>query len=303
MNQKRVLIIASAEEAESIGINDAFVANIQERLGSEQKIEWHNYRDLRIEFGTNTIEVVIESTNEALRAFDFVYFKSFFRYSEHAAAVAAYLDKNDIPYVCSELRNHIALTKVSQFARLATSGAPIADTVLLHASRFRQRYTYLVEKLGTPFIFKSTDGSGGDENYLIHTEAELQAALDEYPTLHFVAQNFIENQSDLRVLIVGEEIKLVIERVRSGESHMNNTSQGGAAHIKPLEALPEGDRELCLKVARLMNREIAGVDLMYETGTGQPYILEVNASPQIGSGAFMEEKLDIYCEYFKNVVK
>lgn len=302
---KRILIIASAEESDPtrIKINDDFVANLQEKLGSDVKLEWHNYRDLLIEFHTNKIEVSVLSTGESLSVFDFVYFKSFFRYSEHAAAVAAYLDRHEIPYVCTELRNHIALTKVTQFTRLAQAGIPIAKTVFMHPTAYRKNFAMLEQKLGLPFIFKSTDGSGGDENYLIETEVELQKALDDYPELHFVAQNFIANDSDLRVLIVGGEIKLIIKRTRAGDSHLNNTSQGGAAEILPLEQLPSEHQAIALSAARIMNREVAGVDLMFEGGTGDPYVLEVNASPQIGSGAFMEEKVDIYCNYFRNVVK
>ena len=61
--------------------------------------------------------------------------------------------------------------------------------------------------------------------------------------------------------------------------------------------------EIALHAARVMGREVAGVDLMHELGTGKPYILEVNASPQIGTGAFMDEKIEKYCQYFKNMVQ
>jgi len=64
----------------------------------------------------------------------------------------------------------------------------------------------------------------------------------------------------------------------------------------------EYSRSLSLKAAALMNREVAGVDLMFETGTGKPYILEVNASPQIASGSFAAEKLAVYAQYFKDLV-
>lgn len=84
---------------------------------------------------------------------------------------------------------------------------------------------------------------------------------------------------------------------------MNNTSQGGAARLLPIDELTVEQQSLALQAAALMNREIAGVDLMFETGTGHPYILEVNASPQIGSGAFTDEKLAIYSNYFKNMLK
>ncbi len=232
-----------------------------------------------------------------------MYFKSYFRYNEQAAVIAAYLTANDIPFVCSELRDYMPLTKLAQFMRLALGGIPIAKTVYLSPRHFVSDYESVAQKLGVPFIFKSTDGSGGKENYLVRSQADVEAALHEYPDLHFVAQQFIENDSDLRVLIVDSAIELVIHRQRVGESHLNNTSQGGNATLMAVEDLVPEHQALALQSAKLMGREVAGVDLMFESGSGDPYVLEVNASPQIGSGAFMEEKLQIYSNYFKNMLK
>lgn len=300
---KRVLVFSSAEEEYATGLNDEFVRELNVRTGDTLHIEWHNYRDIRLEFGTNRFEAYIQSTDETLSAFDFVYFKSYFRYSEQAAAIAAYLDYAHVPFVCSELRHYMPATKLTQFARLAPDGVPLAQTIYMDARQFADNYEYLAQNLDSPFIFKSTDGAGGRENYLIHSADELQSALADNPDLQFVAQRFIENDSDLRVLVVDRRIQLIIERRRTGESHMNNTSQGAAAKLLAVDDLTVEQQSLALQAAALMNREIAGVDLMFEADTGHPYILEVNASPQIGSGAFTDEKLAIYSNYFKNMLK
>lgn len=303
VSSPRILIFSSAEEDYFTGLNDTFVAELNKRIGDAANVEWHNYHDIRLEFGTNRLEAYVQTTSEPLTAFQFVYFKSYFRYSEQAAAIATYLDYAHIPFVCGELRHYMPMTKLTQFARLGVASVPIAPTVYMDAQHFEASYAYLVEKLGDPFIFKSTDGSGGRENYLVHSQAELQAALMQNPGLQFVAQQFIANDSDLRILIVDRQIRLIIHRQRTGSSHLNNTSQGGDAKLLQVDELSFEHQSLALQAAALMNREIAGVDLMFESGTGYPYILEVNASPQIGSGTFTEEKLDIYSNYFRNMLK
>ncbi|HEX7368316.1 MAG TPA: ATP-grasp domain-containing protein [Candidatus Saccharimonadales bacterium] len=300
---KRILIFSSAEEDYAVRLNDDFVAELNKRTSDEVHIEWHNYHDIRLVFGSDKLEAYIQSTDTPLSALQFVYFKSYFRYSEQAASVAAYLSSVHVPFVCSELTQYMPMTKLTQFTRLALDGAPIAPTIYLDRGIFAESYSYLTRELGSPFIFKSTDGSGGRENYLVHDKSELQGALRENPELQFVAQRFIANESDLRVLIVDRTIQLIIKRTRVDGSHLNNTSQGGHADLLPLEQLSPEHQNLALHAAALMNREIAGVDLMFEVGTGQPYILEVNASPQIGSGAFTDEKLKIYSNYFENVLK
>ena len=47
-----------------------------------------------------------------------------------------------------------------------------------------------------------------------------------------------------------------------------------------------------------MQREIAGIDVIQDRKTKKWYVLEVNNSPQIRSGAFVDEKLKAVAAYF-----
>lgn len=296
---RRVLVLSSAETEESVPLNDHFISELRKRIDGKIEIEWHNYHAIRVEFDQGSLRVWLAESGRELKDFDFVYYKSFFRNSEYAGVIAAYLDANNVPFVSSELRGHIPLTKLSQLSRLALARLPIAKTLFMLHDQWATAYGEAAESLGVPFIFKSTDGSGGDENYLIRSEEEFQAALAAFPGLQFIAQQYIENDSDLRVLIVGGEIKLIIKRQRADATatHLNNTSQGADAYLLPVEELPTEHQETARQASRVMQREIAGVDLLFELGTGRPFILEVNASPQIASGAFADEKLAIYTDY------
>lgn len=301
---KRILIISSAEDQENMAHNEAFVNSIRQRLPDDCHIEWTNFHGICVEMGTDKLQVFLRRNGMALSEFDFVYFKSYFRYSEFAGVIATYLEKEDKKFVCSELRHHIPLTKLTQFARMANAGLPIIKTVFMLTDEFRESFTELSEKLGVPFIFKSIDGKGGDDNFLVQTETQFMDILDTLSDRQFVAQAFIANDSDYRVLIVGGEIKLVIKRQRAAdETHLNNTSQGADASLLSLKDMDEDIQALCKRAAFVMQRETAGVDLLFEAGTSAPYILEVNASPQVGTGTFLAEKVDIFSEYFKNSVQ
>ena len=121
--------------------------------------------------------------------------------------------------------------------------------------------------------------------------------------MEFVGQSFIANSGDLRVLVINKSIKLIIGRTRKDDTtHLNNTSQGADARLLDISELSVEAQEMSLKAASVMGREIAGVDVMFEKDTEKPYILEVNASPQVGSGAFTDEKLTVYNEFFKEVL-
>ncbi len=302
-DQKHVLILSSAETAELIGYNNEFVDAVGMGLGNQVSVEWHHYRDIRIDFETGKIQTSLLSTGKQIDSFDFVYFKSYFRYAEQAAAVAACLHEKHVRFVSSELLSYLSVTKLTQFVRLAQGGMPIAPTTYMPNERYVEHYDEIITSFGSPFIFKATNAKGGADNYLIHSKSELEDALNDTEDKNFVAQQFIENEYDLRVLVAGEQVRMVIKRSRSTGTHLNNTSQGARAELLDVSEISTTDQKLALRAAGLMKREIAGVDLMFERGTGRSIILEVNASPQVATGAYTEEKIAVYCELFQNMLK
>lgn len=304
MKTRRIAVFSTADDTTRKQYNQTFVSELNTRLQSDDiVVEWFHYHDVRIDFAPGSVDVRILRTGEQLAAYDFILFKSYKRYAEQATTIAAYLDETNVPYVCSELRSYLPTSKLTEAVRLARHNLPIAQTLYMAKKAFLLHYDEVVETLGVPFIFKTIDGKGGSDNYLIHDRAELEECLQHAQSEEWIAQRFIENEYDLRILVVGKEIRLVIERRRGEGTHLNNTSQGAQATLLEPAALPEKEAQLALEAAAVMGREIAGVDLMYETGTGRPIILEVNASPQVATGAFTDEKLGVYCEYFKNVLK
>lgn len=52
---------------------------------------------------------------------------------------------------------------------------------------------------------------------------------------------------------------------------------------------------MCVKAAEVTKLEVAGVDIMF-AADGEPYLLEINNSPQVSSGSFKEEKAQKYSE-------
>ncbi len=303
VQKHRILVISSAEESETKLINDAFIKSINQRLGRLGSVEWCNYHDIGIELSVGNIRAFLLDSNTDLQSFDAIYFKSYFRFEQQACAIAEYLSEHAIPFVGSELKSYIATSKLTQLARLARAALPIPKTLYMSTAQYPKQYERLTTQLGDRFIFKAIDGSTGDDNHLIKSATQLAKIVQLNPKKHFVAQAFIPNNSDMRVLIVGGDIRLVIDRRRHDDTtHLNNTSQGAQASLLEPNSLSKSVRSLALQSVAVMDREIAGVDIMLEKHNGQPYILEVNASPQIASGAFEAEKLAIYEQYFKQLM-
>lgn len=298
----KILLISSAEIQENIDINNNFVQKLNAELGEACEIEWQNYHNIGLEIQGDSLRAFIVSDGRDLTEFKAVYFKSYFRHHEQATSIAEALQSAGVPFVGNELKEYIPAYKLSQLSRLARGGVLVPHTLYLSMKHYESHYEMLQEKFGKQFIFKAIDGSTGDFNYLVKSKEQLAKIVADSHGQHYIAQEFIPNDSDLRVLVVGNKIRLVIERRRADDStHLNNTSQGADAHLLPLDELSMELQELSLRAAKLMNRDIAGVDVMLEKDTGTPYILEVNASPQIASGSYVSEKLKVYADYFKEL--
>ncbi|MBI2798521.1 hypothetical protein HYX70_04495 [Candidatus Saccharibacteria bacterium] len=55
--------------------------------------------------------------------------------------------------------------------------------------------------------------------------------------------------------------------------------------------------QLAIKAARVMRREVAGVDVIQDQDGQHLFLLEVNGTPQIDTGSMIEYKLNAMARY------
>jgi glutathione synthase/RimK-type ligase-like ATP-grasp enzyme len=182
---------------------------------------------------------------------------------------------------------------------LAQEGLPVPTTVHLPRRMLNDSFADIAGRLGLPFVLKAMNASGGRLNFLIETEIDFLRYV-ENPALAkvaFLAQQFIPNNGTFRTLVFGGDVPIVMHRCNTDGSHLTNTEQGGHATLFDVETFEAEVLEMAAHATELMGCEIAGVNLVQHRQTRQWYLLEVNSSPAIGSGAFAEEKTRAYCSY------
>jgi glutathione synthase/RimK-type ligase-like ATP-grasp enzyme len=219
-------------------------------------------------------------------------------YADYANAIRVYCDAYDMQLVNRTDSMLPYYGKLSQGALLAVNGIPTPDLLTAFGN------ARLLAELETadwayPFVLKHNDGIRGVDNFLIQDMAQLQAILHEKKH-GFVAQPFIKNSGELRVLTFGfSQPPLVFRKFAVEGEYLNNTSQGGGSEYVEPAAVPARMMQDALAATKLMGREIGGVDvLLAEDGTHR--ILEVNSTPSIASGVFLSEKQDAYRAYFQS---
>ena len=119
-------------------------------------------------------------------------------------------------------------------------------------------------------------------------------------------QQFIPNDGDFRIHVVGGKAVCAYKRVPLGDSFKANVSQGGSMEKVTDAALLQQIFLMAEKVAAsFIGCEIVGVDLMQDKNTGDLYFIETNEIP--GTKQVKEvtgvDISDVMAEYFESVVR
>lgn len=295
-------------EAEDIRYAQEILSDLLNRLNerADEDIKFLPIMYMNLEFSivNQDAQIVDSQSGMDLREFDLIYVKSWKRFQDAASAISVYLDATKTAYDPQEISRFRPVSKITEAYVMWSQGLRIPDTFYSPANHRLKDMLERADFDERGIVVKDEDGFGGNTNFLIQSVHELDDILKKHNRIDFVAQNFIPNDCDYRVLLFDAEPKLVIERKRAATgTHLNNTTQGAQAEKIELNDFDQKVLDECVTLAKSLKRTTAGVDVMRNSETGEMYFLEINKSPQIGSGAFMDEKLDIFYEYLTDKLK
>lgn len=302
MTAKKDVIVLFSYRSHKYGYIEMLFERLTESAkGTDLQLFRGSLSDLQISIKNNLMSITESLTGRDLSSFSLVYFELWYKAQQQALASARYLERKKLPYFSKEIHDILPITKVGELAVLADQSIPLPDTFISSAREIKKIFKNN-PPISYPLIVKAADGYGGKNNYLIRSYGELKNTLDQNKGIQFVIQEFIPNICDYRCLVLGGQIALVLRRSRDlkGTSHLNNTSAGAVGEVVPPDVLPKNAQDAVLKAAKVLNRfEFAGVDLMLHRDTNQPYILEVNQTPQIEIGAEVDKKMSVLLEYMQ----
>ena len=160
---------------------------------------------------------------------------------------------------------------------LGESKLPVPKTMLV---RHPINIEFVENNLKFPVIIKTLSGSFGAGVFLAENRKQLQQLLKmaeiTKPSYNIIVQEFIRESfgKDLRVLVINGKVVGCMMRQSTDDDFRANITRGG-------EAIPyqiDDDIEwLGGESARLLNLDIAGVDLLFDSGSYK--ICEFNSSP------------------------
>ena len=305
MATKEVLLVFSYEtypNGKQLYTHHADILN--EVQGDERNLHFTNgyLHDMPFVYDGQELKVIEPRSGRDIASFDLVFFQKWMVLPQHALAAAEYLDSKQVPFMSREVLHQNPISKLAELPLLVQAGLPVPKTVVAPLGSIKQMLDHGTLPFGLPFIVKDVAGTRGSNNYLVEDTETLIAIERELPHVTFIAQEFIPNDCDYRITIMGGEIAYVLKRTRRGDTHLNNTSQGGEGEFVDAGSLPDGLLQGAKAAAAATGRsDFAGVDIII--GPDQKHwILEVNKSPEIQTGFDIAYKSKLLVEYLKRRV-
>ena len=154
-----------------------------------------------------------------------------------------------------------------------------------------------------PLILKASSGSQTGVGVIIaeslrslHPTVQMLSFLNEH--IDLLLQEYIKIDYDIRVLVSNGEVVASMKRNVMSDDIRSNASLG--AKTESIE-LTDIEKEVSLKVAKLVDGDLVGVDLLPAKNreTEQPYILEVNGTPGLGGIEEVTKGKSVTQEIFK----
>ena len=193
--------------------------------------------------------------------------------------LAKYLEGQGIPVlnssegisVCDDKR----LTVLALDGKVSMPRTIIAPMTYENVGYTDYDYIQNVENvIGYPVVVKEAFGSYGRQVYLANDRQQLMDILKDISHKPHLFQQFVSSSSgvDMRLQVVGDKVVASMKRVSNGDFRANITNGGSMLHYTPT---PE-QSSLAIKVAKLLNLDFAGVDLLF--GEDGPMVCEVNSN-------------------------
>jgi len=172
-------------------------------------------------------------------------------------------------------------SKVLQLSFASNIGIRVPKTFSF--SSMKPLFEDIVNKLGLPFIIKRSISSQGKDVYKISSEVEFDRLFADAKNTRinaYIYQEFIPNDGDYRIFVVGNKVLGIMKRIPSIGSFKANISQGATGEyvrdiklIRKLSCIAE-------KITQAMKIDVAGVDIIISISNSKPYLIEINDSPQ-----------------------
>lgn len=237
-------------------------------------VEHLEMQNLRFEADGHSAQLT-HNGKDVIAHFDAAILRTFMPYVSEVLTVARlFADAGKVVVDRSLVDEGYAMGKMHDYLRLSAAGIAVPRTVQPpNAIEALQ----CAETIGYPCVLKSTFGSCGEHVFRAADAAELTALYATEPLGHWLVQEYLPAESDVRVMVVGgHALPFFVRRTPAAGDFRTNFDHDAAIEKVPLETRPDL-RTLAEATARTLRREFTGIDIRERDGV--PLVLEANRRP------------------------
>lgn len=297
---KKVLLLDASTGDDLPARNKELLADMCRQLSNEAaEYSFAAVQKLVFDISAGKVAILADGSRP-LEDFDYVIFRNSVVAPDIISAASVYLDERSVPYSNGITGDGSSMGKLAQMVRYSLAGLPVPRT---YCAKNKETLLELIAKqLKPPFILKDDRALRGRRNYRLGSVDEARDILSQSDRL-YIAQEFIGNDGDFRVLFMGfRQPPFIFKRTRADDStHLNNTSMGGSAQAVDAHDFPAPALQTARQAAELFGRDIVGVDIIFDND-GEHYILEANETPSIASGFAPETKIKMLGKFVQEEI-
>jgi RimK family alpha-L-glutamate ligase len=243
---------------------------VEEATKQGHTCDVHNFYNVQLAFLQDGL--VINNVKDW--NYDLIIVRGVFNSIKAVGALINYWRSKGIKVFDNNISEHqYAINKVADLVKLAVAELPLPET---YYSRDYKDFKTFAEKLGFPFVLKSTRTGQGSGVFKMDSDQQLEEFIKNAKesgkkAKDFLLQEMIPYVHDLRILILGNH-QFVMKRIPGEGEFRANFSLGGSVELFELD---EEGKKMAQKALEAIDMSIAGVDMLI-TADNKRYILEVN---------------------------
>ncbi len=222
-------------------------------------------------------QLVALANGQDLAQFGLFYFRAVGDRNENLPLLLEYAQKRQIRVVdqyLTRLGGAMRKRKSNEAVLLQAAGVSYPRSVFVAD---HQLLAKLAAKWPKPLILKNTAGRHGTGTFWIRCQEDLEKALLGRRRANFLLQEYIPNDGDYRLFIIGYRVVAGFKRQPKEAKLILNRSQGSSVALEKVPVKVKAEAE---KAARALGVGIAGVDLVVDQRWRQPVVIEVNQAPE-----------------------
>lgn len=252
------------------------------------------YNDISIEILAN--RVVMDVHNSKLESFSLIYFRRIGVFGHIAASVALYAQKKRIPFIDTYALYDTTTSKIRQTVNLALCGVPVPNSFYLSA--YSHSWIKNVERyVKYPLILKDDKSDRGENIFLAKCHEDVENIYKKYKDAYYIIQEYIPNEFDYRILVLGKKIACAEKRIRVNKTEFrNNVHLGAREEFISIKDISKIIKTTAQNAARIANIQVAGVDILVDSNNN-PYVLEVNSTPEFTLNQKISQEISVLTNY------